>query len=60
MTGIRVVRSDGTVEHDWMLVRESGGRVLIAKGELLKNPTKELFDHWQIGGMARSTEELDA
>lgn len=57
---VRVVRSDGTVEHDWIIVRENEDRVLIMKKNMLKNPTKKLFDHWQDGGMARSTRELDA
>lgn len=59
MQTYRVVRSDGTVENDWHLVREGDGRVLLAKGEDMKNPSRELFDHWQIGGMARSTKELN-
>lgn len=56
---IRVVRTDGTVEHDWMLVYEGTDRVLIQKGDDQKNPTRALFDHWQLGGMARSTRELN-
>lgn len=59
LTTYRVVRTDGTVENDWMLVSMGTDRVLLAKGDDLKNPSRALFDHWQLGGMARSTKELN-
>lgn len=64
----RVVRSDGSVEHDWIasdVTWRSRGeeRVLLAKADdeaIVKAPSKRLFDHWQAGGLCRSTEELDS
>lgn len=65
---IRIVRSDGTVEHDWEVspFQSSPERVVVRKWDdrfgdyLVKAPRRELFDHWQLGGTARSTKDLDA
>lgn len=66
MSEIRVVRSDGSVESDWHVHpwQPNDERVVVRKWDaglddfLVKAPRKELFDHWQEGGMARSTREM--
>lgn len=64
----RVVRSDGTVEHDWKVVHRytyrDVDRVVMEKvGDdgyvVIKRPTLALYLHWQEGGLCRSQEELD-
>ena len=65
---VRVVRSDGTVENDWEFVceflRNGHPRITVRKWSsefgdfMLKAPSKELFDYWQVGGMAASTGEM--
>ena len=65
---VRVVRTSGIEENDWEFVREfehpvHGHRVQVRRWEesigdfLLKAPSKELFDYWQVGGTAASTQE---
>lgn len=55
----RVVLRDGTVEDDWKVMYRGEGRVTVHKHNKFKTPTTRLFDHWQQGGMARNTSELD-
>lgn len=64
---VRVVRSNGEVEYRWEFAGEfdvMGTRRVAVRmwsdslGDfLVKNPRKELFDHWQNGGMSVSTQE---
>lgn len=69
----RVVRSSGEVETGWQCNHEwtdsEGVRRVVLTREvfplegpnftIIKRPTKALFDHWQAGGMATSSEELE-
>lgn len=58
----RVVRTDGSVENDWLILYETVDRVIVAKkidGETyLKAPSVQLYNAWQDGSNARTTEEL--
>jgi hypothetical protein len=63
---IRVVRTDGTVEHDWVLLSKMSlmsadpdSKVPVGKDGFEKWPRKRMFDCWQAGGMCRSTAEHD-
>lgn len=58
----RVVRTDGSVENDWIILYETVDRVVLTKkidGEqYLKAPSVKLYNAWQDGSNARTTEEL--